>query len=539
MNAAHLRSARWTLLAAGLLASLPVILSTAHTLALGWYPLGDDAIIATRSYDVLTSHTPLVGAYSATSVVLGQASHHPGPMLYWLLSIPARLGGPAAMTVAIGIANATAAFGCVAIARRRGGTALMIVAAAALVVMSASIAGRAYSDVWNPAAGLLPFTLLIFLAWSIGCGDVRLLPVGALVASFAIQCHLTYLVPSLGLLALALAGLFAARARPSKPVLLVTAAVVLVCWSGPLVDELVHRPGNAEVFVRNVFSGTPTLGVESGLRAVVHTVGVPPWWLGAPSGTGDRIADIARAPGTLSVISALALLAALAALAVLALRRGRRDVALAAGQALVLCVAIGVVAGGNPTEGLLPLSLGYNLWWGSAAGAWAWLTLAIGALVLFRQSAVRRLEAPAVLGGLALVVVAIAVGRLAVAGPGPDPLSGRYKPMSDLAGRLESALPKGRTVLVSAPGGVGFDPRFDYQMGTVYALRHHGEKVITEASAPLGSSYGIRGRRADYTVRIGRASTHVAPGARVIARVPPSSATRGGVVVTLTAAAVP
>src|SRR3954447_24039050 len=135
------------LLAAGLLASIPVILSTAHTLALGWYPVGDDAIIAARSYDVFTTHPPLVGAYSATSVVLGQASHHPGPMLYWLLAIPARIGGPLAVTLTIGAANVAAVFGCVALARRRGGTALMIVAASALAVMSGSLAGRVYSDV--------------------------------------------------------------------------------------------------------------------------------------------------------------------------------------------------------------------------------------------------------------------------------------------------------------------------------------------------------------------------------------------------------
>src|SRR4051794_18382500 len=84
------------LFAAGTLAALPVILSTIHALAIGWTPVGDDAVIATRSYDVFTGHSPLVGQYSAASGVLGEASHSPGPLLYWLLAIPARFG-PAAM----------------------------------------------------------------------------------------------------------------------------------------------------------------------------------------------------------------------------------------------------------------------------------------------------------------------------------------------------------------------------------------------------------------------------------------------------------
>ncbi|MEA2421693.1 MAG: hypothetical protein QOF55_792, partial [Thermoleophilaceae bacterium] len=55
----------WSLIAAGLVAALPVILSTAHSLAVGWTPVGDDAVIAARSYDVFTAHPPLLGQYSA------------------------------------------------------------------------------------------------------------------------------------------------------------------------------------------------------------------------------------------------------------------------------------------------------------------------------------------------------------------------------------------------------------------------------------------------------------------------------------------
>ena len=46
-------------IAAGLAAAIPVMSSTIKAVQAGWVPAGDDGIIATRGWDVLTSHTPL------------------------------------------------------------------------------------------------------------------------------------------------------------------------------------------------------------------------------------------------------------------------------------------------------------------------------------------------------------------------------------------------------------------------------------------------------------------------------------------------
>jgi hypothetical protein len=490
-----------------MLGALPVILSTIHSLAIGWTPVGDDAVIAVRSYDVFSAHSPLVGQYSAASGVLGEASHSPGPLLYWLLALPARLG-PAAMVLVIGAMNTASVFGAVAIARRRGGDVLMVIAAATLAVMSASLVGHIYSDVWNPAAGLLPFTLLIFLAWTIGCGDVRLLPVAAVVASFVAQCHLTFLLPALGLLLVAGAGVLAAKIRPTRRTLIVTGLTLLICWSAPLLDEIVHRPGNIEILARTAFSGTPTAGVESGIRAATHTVGAPPWWLGIPAGASDRITDIAKPPAVGSVISAAAILTMLAALLVLSFKRRRRDLALAAAQALVMTFAIALVAGGNPTKGLLVLSLGYTLWWGTAAGAWAWATLVLGSAALFvRHPLVARLSRPSAVVGLAVLGATVAVVRLAIAGPGEELQKPHYGPMRAIAGRLEATVPGGATVLVIGGRSSGFEADFDYLMGSIYALRRDGHRVVTTESAALGGSYDPRGQRADYLLRAVPATT--------------------------------
>jgi hypothetical protein len=517
--------------ASGLVASLPAILSTAHGLAVHWTPVGDDAVIATRSYDVLTSHSPLVGQYSASSVVLGQPSHSLGPMLYWLLAVPARLG-PVAMTLTMGALNTAATFGAVAIARRRGGTPLMVLAASAIVVTATSLVGHVYSDVWNPAAGLLPFTLLIFLAWSIGCGDVRLLPLAAVVASFAIQCHLTFLLPAVGVMLVAVAGLVTARLRPSRRILIATGIAFLVCWSGPLLDEVVHRPGNVEVLVRTAFSGQSTLGFESGVRAVTHTVGVPPWWLGIRAGEDDRIVDIVRAPSAWSIASAAIALAALVALLVLAVRRGRRDVALAAAIALVLCFAIGLVAGGNPTKGLLVLSLGYTLWWGSFAGAWAWLTLAVGLVVLLAGRHTRLVARPAVVAGLAVLGAIVSIVRVAYAGPGEDLTRMHFRPMRELARRLDGAIPERGTVsVVASERGLG--SQYDYETGSIYALRSGGRRVVTDQVGSLGGSYDPRSHAPDYVVRIQRETAPLPAQARVLKRLPRDPGTPAALVVTV------
>jgi hypothetical protein len=215
---AHALGGRPLTLAAGAAAAVPIATSTARAVRVGWEPTDDKGIIATRAYDVLTKHRPVVGQFSEAGLVTGHPAHDLGPMLYWLLAVPVRLGDPAAMAVTMGLVNATAVIAVVALARSGGGRPLMFLAAAAIPIMSMSLAAETFHDIWNPAATLFPFLLLIFLCWSLACGRWRLLPVTVLVASFCVQTHLTYLAPALGMLAVGLAGLaltWRAGARPA------------------------------------------------------------------------------------------------------------------------------------------------------------------------------------------------------------------------------------------------------------------------------------------------------------------------------------
>ncbi len=194
-------------LATGLAAAIPVITATVKAIQAGWVPLADRGIIATRAHDALTSHMPLVGQYTLAGEVTGKVTHSLGPMLFWLLAIPAHAGSTVGMTLTMGTLNTLCIVGSVALARRRGGRVLMVMAALAIALMCQSLAAETFHDVWNPSAGLFPFTLLVFLCWSLACGEYRLAPLTVLVASFVVQTHLTYLPPTLALLAVGFGGL--------------------------------------------------------------------------------------------------------------------------------------------------------------------------------------------------------------------------------------------------------------------------------------------------------------------------------------------
>ncbi len=205
-RAVHLTDALLTL-AAGIAAAIPVIAATVRAIETGWVPVADRGIIATRAHDVFTGHMPLVGQYTLAGEVTGHVTHSLGPMLFWLLAVPAYYGSTVGMTVVMGATNTLSIVGCVALARRHGGRVLMVMSAGAIALMCQSLAAETFHDVWNPSAGLFPFTLLIFLCWSVACGSYRLLPLTVVVASFVVQTHLTYLPPTLALLAVGLGGL--------------------------------------------------------------------------------------------------------------------------------------------------------------------------------------------------------------------------------------------------------------------------------------------------------------------------------------------
>ncbi len=533
-------------LAAGLAASIPVIVATVRAAQAGWIPGADQGIIATRAYDVFTSHPPLVGQYTLAGQLTGKITHSLGPMLFWLLALPARWGGPVSMSWTMGAVNTLAIVASVALARRRGGVLLMLASALAIALMCQSLAAETFHDVWNPSAGLFPFTLLIFLCWSLACGEYRLLPFTIVVASFVVQAHLMYLPPAVGMLAVGLGGLaIRLRRRSTRPAsptrrsLLAWGAVALLaaafCWSAPVVDELRESPGNMTLVVRAARAPKAKLGASAGWHAIVRAVGLRPWWLHVPHTRWQRKYEVRSRPSDLAVYSCILLLAALAAATLVAARARQWD--LVAGNLIgfVLCGALAAVAASTPTPRVLSATLGYTMWWGTQAGMWVWLMLFLsawrGVRWLLRRdplrSALRRAAGPrtgralpsAVGAGACLLALAgIAGAGTAVAGTEkPDEHRSLYRPTAFLATRLERAVPSGTSIELLGNLNIATMP---IKPALRYYLVKHGVRPMARGSnLRLGNWYELYNRPYSYVVNVDDGVRRPEPSARLLARV--------------------
>jgi hypothetical protein len=507
----------------GLAAALPVIVATIRAAGAGWVPLGDDAIIVVRAYDVLSTHPPLLGPYSTSSQLIGHPVLSPGPLLFWLLALPARLGslGP---PIAMGLVNTAIVVGVVALARRRGGTPFMLATAAALAAMCGSLDTPVWYGVWGPSAAILPFTLLLFLAWSLACGEYRLLPLTALVASFTVQAHLTYVLPGAAVLGVTLAFFLTSRPQIPRKWLLGTLAVVIVCWSFPLAEEAVRRPGNFERIAQAATADSQRYGAAAGWHSVVRAIGLPPWWLRAPRAPFSRVTDVNTTPSALSIASAALVLALLAVAAAAALRSGRRELAAAALMALALMAALLLVTASTPSSQNLFAVIAYTLWWAAPAGMFAWLVLGYAAAVLLRGrrpfEVLERLAVPAAAAGLLAVV---AVGALVALAERPDRLERAFDPAGTIVDRVRAAAPTGHTVFIT---GSATEMGEDLLGSVAYGLRRSGIPFVVSTLPGIGTRYDPARHPHDSVLTVDERRPGAGPlphpvpaGAREIARV--------------------
>ena len=229
------------------LALLPLAVSAVFLVvkAGGTYaPAADNAIMELTTRDV-GRHPVLVGLVSR------DGWSHPGPVLFYLLAAPYRLTGSSSIALPLGALaiNGAAIAGMAVVARRRGGLRLMLLTLVAGGLLVRALGPEFMADVWNPYIPVLCFGFLIFLTWEMTCGETWALPVAAGVGTFCIQTHIGYLPLVVPLLAWGIAWLVWSMAKANRlaalaRVGLVTAAVLSVLWLPPLVDEVLHSPGN-------------------------------------------------------------------------------------------------------------------------------------------------------------------------------------------------------------------------------------------------------------------------------------------------------
>jgi hypothetical protein len=531
----------WLVLALGLVASLPILTSTIRAVGDGWTPVLDDAIVALRSFDVFTTHTPFVGDYSNVSQLGVGTVFSPGPLLFWLLAIPARAFGDWALPVTMGLVNTACVIGVVGLARRRGGDVFMFATAAVLPLMCLSVPQEALHDILNPWSALLPATLMVFLGWSVACGEYRLVPISVLVFSFVAQSHLSLAWPTLVTALVSIGGLSwrllgrgagPARRAASAPWLLAALAIGLFCWGLPLLDQATHQPGNLTRILDAATSAQRTLPLAQGWHALVGAIGIWPWWL-RPSPTGfDRAQDAAKDPSVFSAVTCVMILAALTIVAARA-HRVRSDLRVGAALAVLLGATIVLVTSSTPAK--LGYDLQKGLLWTSPVGMFAWLMFGWSVAAVARsyvapsRHRLKDFAAPARIAGLAAVTVIAGVAAAKL--HGSDSNARWYQPTRTIVARVVPRLSHKGVIFVDARGDVN---SFTVQTGLFYQLRARGYRVVTlngylALVHKLGSQYDACRSLPGRTLRVADDGRPLRPGALLLASVPmPPNPVPGG-----------
>jgi hypothetical protein len=408
-------------LAAGLtaVALVPIWVATARAAADGWLAIGDNGIFLIRSRDVLTAHHPFLGTWTSASLSLGEDVNNPGPLLWDVLALPARLGGSIGMAAGVAVLNSAAVVIVAAALWRVGGLRLATTGLLAATGLVWTMGSELLFDPWQPHSLLLPFLALVALVWAMTCGHTTALPFAAAVASLIVQTHLSYavLVPVLCLWGVV--WLVRAHGRALARPAVVTAVVLALCWAQPLWDQLFGE-GNLLTLAGNVGSAEETVGPSLGTRIVADVVATPPWWArpsfadavnpppGQPS-VLEGAPNIANLPSSGAALVSIGAVGALLAAAWSVARR-RRDAAARAGvgiAALALLLVLAATASLPVGQlGVAPHQVRF-LWPVSA------FVTAVLALVLVRR--------PLVLGVGVVVLAALALPHHnAGAGPAAD-----------------------------------------------------------------------------------------------------------------------
>jgi hypothetical protein len=519
---------RWLPVAAVVVAVIPVVVATVRALARGWIAIGDDGLLLLRTQDVGTANHPLLGTWTSASLTAGRNLNNPGPLWYDLLAPFVRIAGPS-VGFAIGVmaANVAAIVGAAVVARRIGGDRAMTLVALLSAGLAWSMGSELLFDAWQPHSMILPFWLVLVLAWGVATGDLVLLPWLVGVASLVVQTHLSfvYVTAAVGAAAVAVglgwpAGRDDRRSARRGP-LLWSLGVAVLAWLQPAIDQIAGT-GNLGALLRSGGTDSERAGVRVSVRFVASVVAYPPWW-GRPGFTdtirGTELIDSGPAVVKGNVVGLPAavlglgvVLGFLAAVVGLGLRRHTRSM-LAAGGLAVVAVLSSVVAVLLLPVGPLGLSphVMRFLWPVSA------FVLLVLLLSVAEWTPARRIAVP-VAAGLTMLLVVLNLPTMAAArGPVADRAAGPTA--SALIDGLDDYRPAG-PVLFDLTTLRVFEP---YSGPVFAALSRNGVDVTVDDEAMIHQLGERRRASGKETVRLvlieGVAARNPPPGASAISLV--------------------
>ena len=519
---------RAVLVGTSVLVALPILvamISDLHTLR---FAVGDQAIIQLQADDI-PGRIPLVGVYSRLGF------HHPGPLLYLIAAPAVRLFGGPGLVVTAAVVAVACLCGLLFVLHRRGGMLLFVLGVVLAVVLTRSMSLDVLS-MWNPYVLIVPFALSVALTWSVWCRDWRALPWLALVGSFVAQAHLG-LAPAMAFLfgsaifVVVMSGIRSRRSAPASTggsprpprLALISAAVLLIVWLPPIIEQLTVDPGNLSSILDAGSSSRngPRLGLGRGLGLLGLLLGrVDPLRFNS---VGDLriLSSVHDGSGWWIILP----LAALAATALLALRWRLHDqlrlAGLLFGLLLVSALALASISG-------LPYL--YLERWLVVLSAFIWLALVWTVLCVLRLRLDQRRSTSASTADRRRMILTASFGLGALLVVALIPLAETPGHANDAVGsEAVAALIGPSRAGIGGCGLVGIAPIGGPEgllvaSGLLAQLHHDGSDVAVDDLFAFshGEQHALRGRTPDCTllVRAGPAdAAGPVDGARQLGRV--------------------
>lgn len=370
---------------------MPVLLAVGRHSVGGWVPDGDDAWVARRTMQVVSTSPPLIGQESTASDEPTESGlNHPGPVSYYVMAVPYALSGwsPVGLIIGAGFIVAVSMAAAVAMGHVVLGTRGVLGVGFALALLSVRLGQEWLVRPTSSALVVLPLGAGMLGLWAYLRGNRSGFFVALGLGTFAMQTSLVVLPMSGSLVAATViaAIVFWVRER-RKPMAgwewLFAGAIFLV-WIPPLIDQFTRHPGNLADLIHYLYSDasgnkrtgkvTEALGLGPSAATVLDGISNPFGW------GGRRISGAAVwlvTPDKLGLVGPLLFAAFVAATVAYAwIRRRKAILALLGVAAVATALAIFSFAR-RPTETLFNST--YFVLWIQAVGLAWWSAIGIAA----------------------------------------------------------------------------------------------------------------------------------------------------------------
>ncbi len=478
---------RWAVPAAVALALVPFVASAiALIVRVGddYLPSADQAWIELQIRDI-GRHPVLLGPYSRFGWF------HPGPILYYVLWLPYRITGSTSLSLCFAALtlNAITLVGIALVAKRRGGVPLVLLTLFLSGLLTSSLGAQFFRDVWNPSITILPFVLVVLLAWSISCGEAWALPVGVGVGTFLVQTHVSYGFTTATVLAAGLVGAAITlwrrrtddehrdRIRWWLRMSGVTVVVLAVLWLPVVIQQLTSDDGNLAALVRFFRNHGREHSYGDAWHVLASELSVWPDWL-----RGSIVRNIYSGAVDLSGPTPVAVAVVLLVGAAVITWRRAKD-----GFRLDVVVGLAIVAGFVSVSRIVGEIFPYLVIWTWALGMLTWLAISWSVVRWWQTRAapdprVGRVALGAV--AVALLVVSVVSTVDAARAGNPDGPGSRW--VRGLTAKVRDELPDGRGVVeIRSTGGAGSTW---VGAGIADELEHDG--IETRVPPDLAFAYG-------------------------------------------------